>query len=106
LKTQDKREFPIGQQLRLLLEEIKPDNYSLESLVFPSPKGGWIDVHNFRNRAWKTVIDSLGIEYRKPYQIRHTFISQQRALGVEDGQVAKVCGTSISMIHKHYGASN
>ncbi|MUL36366.1 site-specific integrase [Gloeocapsopsis dulcis] len=102
LKTQDKREFPIGQQLRLLLEEIRPENGSLESLVFPSPKGGWIDVHNFRNRAWKAVIDSLGIEYRKPYQTRHTFISQQKALGVEDSQIARACGTSINMIHKHY----
>jgi len=102
LKTQDKREFPIGQQLGLLLEEIKPDNCSVESLVFPSPKGTWIDIHNFRNRAWKAVIDNLGIEYRKPYQTRHTFISQQKALGVEDGQIARACGTSISMIHKHY----
>lgn len=105
LKTQDKREFPIGQQLRLLLEEIKSDDCAPESLVFPSPKGTWIDVHNFRNRAWKAVIDSLGIEYRKPYQMRHTFISQQKANGVEDSQIARACGTSISMIHKHYAGS-
>lgn len=54
-----------------------------------------------RRLMWKTIIDRLGIEYRKPYQTRHTFISQQKAIGVEDDQLAKACGTSISMIHKH-----
>lgn len=105
LKTQDKRQFPIGNQLYKLLEAIKPENLNPESLVFPSPSGGWIDIHNFRNRAWKTILDSLDIEYRKPYQTRHTFISQQKALGVEDDQLAKTCGTSISMIHKHYAGT-
>jgi integrase len=105
LKTQDKREFPINQQLRELLESIKPSDCSMESLVFPSPEGKWIDIHNFRNRAWKAVLDGLEIPYRKPYQTRHTFISQQKASGVEDGQIAKYCGTSISMIHKHYAGT-
>jgi len=74
-------------------------------LVFPSPEGKWIDIHNFRNRAWKTIIDGLDIEYRKLYQTRQTFITQQEALGVEDARLARDCGTSISMIHKHYAGT-
>lgn len=105
LKTQEKREFPISIQLQYLLESIKPDECTSDSLIFPSPKGGWIDIHNFRNRAWQNILSNLDIEYRKPYQTRHTFISQQKALGVEDDQLAKACGTSISMIHKHYAGT-
>ena len=105
LKTQEKREFPISIQLQDLLESIKPDECTSDSLIFPSPKGGWIDIHNFRNRAWKNISSNLDIEYRKPYQTRHTFISQQKALGVEDDHLAKACGTSISMIHKHYAGT-
>jgi len=57
-----------------------------------------VDIHNFRNRAWKNILSNLdGV--RKPYQ-RHTFISQQKSTEVEDDQLAKACGTSISMIHK------
>jgi integrase len=62
------------------------------ALVFPSPKGGAIDDHNFRNRAWKTIIDQLGIEYRKPYSTRHTAISHALASGANYLQVAEASG--------------
>jgi integrase len=105
LKTQKSRKFPINKQLRELLESSKTENITPESLVFPSPKGGWIDVHNFRNRAWKTILNSLNIEYRKPYQTRHTFISQQKANGVEDTQITNWVGTSLKMLHEHYAGT-
>jgi integrase len=105
LKTQKSRKFPINKQLRELIETIQPEKINLDSLIFPSPKGGWIDAHNFRNRAWKTILDSLNIEYRKPYQTRHTFISQQKANGVEDTQIKNWVGTSLKMIHDHYAGS-
>lgn len=105
LKTQKTRRFPIGKQLRELLESIQSENITPESLVFPRHKGGWIDAHNFRNRAWKTILNSLNIEYRKPYQTRHTFISQQKANGVEDTQIKNWVGTSLKMIHEHYAGT-
>jgi len=105
LKTQKTRRFPIGKELRDLLKSIQSENITPESLVFPRHKGGWIDAHNFRSRAWKTILNSLNIEYRKPYQTRHTFISQQKANGVEDTQIKNWVGTSLKMIHEHYAGT-
>jgi integrase len=48
----------------------KPDN-----LVFPSPKGLAIDDRRFRARAWKTILENCQIEYRTPYNLRHSAIS-------------------------------
>lgn len=53
----------------------------IDDLVFPSPGGRFIDFHNFRNRAWKTVLDSLPLVAK---------------------DVARLVGNSPEMIYKHY----
>jgi integrase len=81
LKTQKKRIFPINNRLAGLLKSIQPVDVSGEAKVFPSPEGKWIDMHNLSGRAWKVVVESLdGVEYRKLYQTRHTFITPHSAL--------------------------
>ncbi|MBW4532452.1 MAG: hypothetical protein KME09_00790 [Pleurocapsa minor HA4230-MV1] len=46
---------------------MKSENLDLDQPVFTSCKGNPIDDHNFRNRAWKSVLAKVGVEYRKPY---------------------------------------
>jgi integrase len=53
-----------------------------DSLVFPAPGGGPINDNNFSRRAWRSVLDQLGIEYRRVYTVRHTQISHALAAGV------------------------
>lgn len=68
LKTQNKRNFPVNAQLLELLDSMRQGlNVDPNALVFPAPTGKGIDAHNFRNRAWKTIMSSLNMEYRKPY---------------------------------------
>lgn len=106
LKTQESRKFPCNTKLQNLLECTKPDDYQPNTLVFPSPEGKFIDFHNFRNRAWKNVLESLPlIRYRKPYQTRHTFITLALENGMTVQDVARVSGNSPGIIYKHY-ASN
>ena len=106
LKTQESRKFPCNSKLQNLLESIKPDDCQPNALVFPSPEGKLIDFHNFRNRAWKNVLESLPlIRYRKPYQTRHTFITLALENGMTVQDVARVSGNSPGIIYKHY-ASN
>jgi integrase len=103
LKTQQSRKFPINQQLTQLLKAIKPEFCSPDSLVFPSPDGKFIDWHNFTNRAWKSVLKSLvDIEYRNPYQTRHTFCSLCREADIPSIQLAKWVGNSAQMIDRVY----
>ncbi|MBW4520680.1 MAG: site-specific integrase [Scytolyngbya sp. HA4215-MV1] len=103
LKTQKFRKFPINAQLAALLQTIKPKPCNLEILVFPSPEGKFIDWHNFTNRAWKAVLKSLPeIEYRNPYQTRHTFCSLCREADIASIQIAKWVGNSAQMIDRVY----
>lgn len=107
LKTQDKRKFPINVQLSSLLNTVKArlDSPEPNAFVFPSPDGNWIDIHNFRNRAWKVILSSLDIEYRKPYQIRHTFITMSLEAGVSIPQISKWVGNSPKVIIESYAGT-
>jgi integrase len=115
LKTQALRKFSINTQLAEIVAAIKPENCNPESLVFPSPKGKFIDWHNFTTRAWKKILESLsqdkvlpdgevllGIEYRNPYQMRHTFCSLCREGDIASIQLAKWVGNSAEMIDQVY----
>lgn len=73
--------------------------------VFAGPKRGPFDVHNFRRREWSPAVDSAGIE--KParlYDLRSTFASNALAAGITVYELARIMGTSVSMIEAHYGA--
>jgi integrase len=51
---------------------------------------------------WKPVLNQLGIEYRKPYQTRHTFITLALDNGLDAKDVARLVGNSPEVIYKHY----
>ena len=78
-------------------KQVKPDD-----LVFPSKKGGLIDDHNFRNRAWVSVLKQAGIEYRKPYNTRHTFISHALESGMNPVMVAELTGHDVKTLYENY----
>jgi integrase len=106
LKTQENRKFPCNDSLHELLKSIRPEDVVATALLFPSPEGKMIDFHNFRNRAWKTVLDGLAqIRYRKPYQTRHTFITLALENGLDAKDVARLVGNSPEMIYKHYAGN-
>ncbi|MBD2596535.1 DUF3596 domain-containing protein [Nostoc spongiaeforme FACHB-130] len=106
LKTQERRKFPCNDLLHQLLEFSKPEIHNPESFVFPSPKDKVIDIDNFRERIWKTVIHGLGIEYRKLYQTRHTFITHALETGKLDAKdVARLVGNSPEIIYQHYAGN-
>ncbi|MBC6430106.1 DUF3596 domain-containing protein [Nostoc sp. HG1] len=106
LKTQRKRDFPINSELQGILDEIRPEEDNPESLVFPSPKGKFIDHHNFSNRAWKAILGKCSVPYRKSYQTRHTFISLCVESHINSTAIGRWTGTSAKMIDNHYGATN
>jgi integrase len=75
-------------------------------MVFPSPSGKPVDLNNFRNRTWKTVLAGLDIQYRKLYQTRHTFITHILETGKLDAKdVARLVGNSPEVIYQHYAGN-
>jgi integrase len=105
LKTQEKRKFPCNAKVQEILRSIKPEEAKLDDLLFPSSEGKHIDFHNFRNRAWKTVLGGLDITYRKPYQTRHTFITLALENGLDAKDVARLVGNSPEVIYRHYAGN-
>ncbi|MBD2774537.1 site-specific integrase [Iningainema tapete] len=105
LKTQARRRFPCNGKLQSLLQAIKSENCDLESLVFPGYRGGHLDNKSFRKNIWKPVLDGLGIEYRKPYQTRHTFITLALENGLDAKDVARLVGNSPEVIYRYYAGN-
>jgi len=105
LKTQAFRRFKINDQLHEILENTKPPSCSAESLVFPAAEGGFIVQDNFRKRVWKTILQGLQIEYRVPYQTRHTFVTLCLDKGIDAKDIAQWVGNSPEIIYKHYAGS-
>jgi len=105
LKTQEKRKFPCNAKVQAILRNVRLEDAKPDALLFPSPEGKHIDFHNFRNRAWKTVLGGLDIPYRKPYQTRHTFITLALENGLDAKDVARLVGNSPEVIYRHYAGN-
>ncbi len=103
-KTGKDRTFTLTSKMAVMLKERKPNNCDPESLVFPAPSGKTISDHTFRRRAWKKILTSLGIEYRKPYATRHTAISHALANGANPLAVAETTGHDPQILFKHYAS--
>jgi integrase len=74
------------------------------SLVFPADRGGYLDLHNFRNREWKPAQLGAGIEpLRRIYDLRHTFATFALRAGISTFDLSRYMGASLTMIDRHYG---
>jgi integrase len=73
-------------------------------LLFPAPRGGPLDLDNFRRREWGPAVEASGIlRPARIYDLRSTFASNALAAGVTVFELARVMGTSVRMIERHYG---
>jgi integrase len=86
------------RQVLQSLPKVLPDD-----LVFKSPEGKAIDRSNFRS-AWKQVLESQSIKYRKPYVSRHTTASHALDQGASLPDVAYILGhRDTRMVSQTYG---
>jgi integrase len=73
-------------------------------LLFPAERGGYLDLHNFRNREWKPAQLAAGIEpLRRVYDLRHTFATFALRAGISTFDLSRYMGASLTMIDRHYG---
>lgn len=104
-KTNRARTITLTSKLRSLLTLMKSENTVPDSSVCTSPKGNPIDDHNFRNRAWKSILSKVGVEYRKPYNTRHTLISHALNQGMNPVEVAQLTGHDVQTLYENYAGN-
>jgi integrase len=104
-KTGKVRTFKLPDTLTSELLQLKQSipNLTKDTLIFTFNNHS-IDNHNFRVRIWKPLLNNLGIEYRKFYSTRHTFISHQLAKGINPVVIAKITGHDTKVLFEHYAS--
>jgi integrase len=89
----------------IALKALERQALSQESaLVFPAERGGYLDLHNFRNREWKPAQLAAAIQpLRRIYDLRHTFATFALRAGISTFDLSRYMGASLTMIDRHYG---
>ena len=126
-----RRRVPLTARAVEALEELPPRIDS--PLQFPAERGGYMNLRNWRSRAWDPAVEAAGLAICKcghssgvhdaacserrcrceefvrsvlspvPYVLRHTFASNALAAGVGTFELARYMGTSVEMIERTYG---
>src|SRR5262245_16823711 len=86
-----------------ILKAIKSQHATEKTPVFLNQHGEPINFHTWRAKIWYRALRAQQLRVRKPYTMRHTFISVGLTNGVNIKWLADYCGTSVAMFEKHYG---
>ena len=94
-----KREVTLQPQAQEALLNQQTYTGKLNETVFHDPRTGkaWKDDQPIRKNVWTPALKKAGIEYRNPYQTRHTFASTLLSRGENPLWVAQQMG------HKDWG---
>ncbi len=101
----DKRSRPPRAQLGNVAGDVMRQTTPKDSqTVFVEPTHGepWADEKRFHNPFWVPVLKALGIRYRLPNHMRHTYATMLLMAGATPAYAAKQIGHSVEMLLNVY----
>lgn len=109
-----RRSIPLNSEALTALRDQMPKSYMMNEYVFPkyikarvqflNGELNRINPDSFRKHKWGEILKRAEVEYRYPYQMRHTFATMHISNGVNLWQLANWMGhSSPEMLFNHYG---
>jgi integrase len=99
-KTEPERFVAFGQKVYDALKAM-PVRIDTQ-ILFPAPRGGYIDANRFRFAEWKPGLVAAGLTHRRINDLRHTYASWMLSRDVPPAKLAKMMGTSIVQLEDTY----
>lgn len=102
-KTSYEREVILNSRAMAALQRQRQHTQLKGEIVFPDPATGlpW-SVQDFLKHVWTPLLARLGIRYRRPYNMRHTYATLMLMAGMMPAFCAKQLGHSVSEFLKTY----
>lgn len=89
--------------LRALSDQPPIASRTPSRLVFTHELGGQINLHTFRASTWPRILKAANLDYRPPYQMRHTYATLALAQDVPLEWISRQLGhTSLEVTLRHY----
>jgi len=109
-----KRTIPLNDVALSALRDQMPKSYLLGEYVFSKNSRAPVQFRNgdlnrinpdsFRKHRWTRILKEAGVEYRYPYQMRHSYATRHISEGANLWQLANWMGhSSPEMVFNHYG---
>jgi integrase len=103
VKTKKSKRTRVAQEsVCAVLRAIQPLHCAPDTHVFTTRYGTPIQQEKFMEKHWHRALRATGIRPRRFQQARSTFITEAIRRGLDLKFIADYCGTSVTMIEKHY----
>ena len=97
------REIAMSPPVHDALKRLYALTNDKKGYVFANRNGQPFDNHNFTNRVWYPLLRLLGLERRRPYQLRHTCATLWLSAGENPLWIARQLGhSSVEMLFRVY----
>lgn len=98
-KTSSVRIINMNTRAFAAIKAQKEHTFLAGEAVFTDPRYGtpWLDERAFRRSYWTPVLKKLGVRYRPPNNMRHTYATMLLMAGARPAYGAKQMGHSVEM---------
>lgn len=103
-KTNKTRTVKLNSRALAAIQRQRQHTQMASGAVFNDPRYGqpWIDERAFRRSYWTPTLKILGVRYRRPYNMRHTYATMMLMAGMNHSYCAGQLGHSVEMFQRTY----